>query len=210
MPSWPSSNKAVTTALDSQNDDPNLARPEIKKNVDNVNDIIDFINDTSLADGDILQYVNANTRFENKTLASAGIEKTVLLTLATNTGQGSVNFYRFRELSDPYNLATIDSDGKLLLATGTYTIQGGAMIDQGNYDSHPFFTKDGSASEVLTHKQSGVDTFVTNNENYVIPLQKFVVTSATHTYFIRFDSSSISTPFEPTHDDVIFKITKIS
>ena len=75
MPSWPSSNKAVTTALDSQNDDPNLARPEIKKNVDNVNDIIDFINPTSLADGDILQYVNANTRFENKTLASAGIAK---------------------------------------------------------------------------------------------------------------------------------------
>ena len=149
MPSWPSSNKAVTTALDSQNDDPNQARPEIKKNVDNVNDIIDFINPTSLADGDILQYVNANTRFENKTLASAGIEKTVLLTLATNTGQGSVNFYRFSELSDPYNLATIDSDGKLLLATGTYTIQGGAMIDQRNYDSHPFFTKDGSASELI-------------------------------------------------------------
>lgn len=38
---WPTT-KATTTHLDDQTDDPNLARPQIKQNIDNVNDIIDF------------------------------------------------------------------------------------------------------------------------------------------------------------------------
>jgi hypothetical protein len=39
---WPSGNKANTTHLDAGSDKPSLARPEIKKNVDNVNTIIDY------------------------------------------------------------------------------------------------------------------------------------------------------------------------
>jgi hypothetical protein len=38
---WPTT-KATTDHLDNQADDPNQARPEIKKNIENVNDIIDF------------------------------------------------------------------------------------------------------------------------------------------------------------------------
>ncbi len=38
---WPTT-KATTTHLDDQTDNPNLARPEIKQNIENVNDIIDF------------------------------------------------------------------------------------------------------------------------------------------------------------------------
>jgi len=38
---WPTT-KATTLALDDSTDDPNVARPQIKQNIDNVNDIIDF------------------------------------------------------------------------------------------------------------------------------------------------------------------------
>ena len=39
---WPTT-QATTTHLDSETDDPNQARPEIKLNIENVNSIIDFI-----------------------------------------------------------------------------------------------------------------------------------------------------------------------
>ena len=38
---WPTT-KATTDHLDNQTDDPNQARPQIKQNIENVNDIIDF------------------------------------------------------------------------------------------------------------------------------------------------------------------------
>lgn len=210
MATWPST-KATTTHLSDGTDDPNQARPQISQNIDNVNSIIDFIVPTSLADGDILQYNDSTARFENKTLAASGLNKTVYLSLLTNAGQGNVNHYRFTELSDPYGISTLGvSDGKLRLETGTYTIEAGGMQDGGNYDSNPFFTADGTAAEVLTHKTGGTDTVGTNAENYVIPMQKFVVTSATTDYFLRFDNSNTYEVFEPNHDKVVFKITKIS
>ena len=176
---WPTT-KATTTHLDSETDDPNQARPDIKLNIENVNSIIDFIEPT-------------------------GVEQRVYLSLLSNSAQGSVNFYRFNELSDPYSLSTISS-GKLRLATGTYTIEGSLMIDGGNYDSNPFFTGD-TTYVAITVKPS--TTVGTSSETYMIPIQKFVVASATQDYFIQFDSSSTSDPFSnPT--DVVFKITKIS
>lgn len=45
MTTWPSGTKASTANLDAGTDKPRLARPDIKQNVDNVNDIIDFFND---------------------------------------------------------------------------------------------------------------------------------------------------------------------
>ena len=178
---WPTT-KATTTHLDAETDDPNQARPQIKQNIDNVNSIIDFIEPT-------------------------GVEQRLYLSLLSNAAQGSVNFYRFSELSDPYSLATISS-GKLRLATGTYTIEGSLMIDSSNHDSNPFFT--GATTYVaFTRKSTSGATIGTSLENYMIPIQKFVVASATQDYFIQFDSSSTSDPFSnPT--DVVFKITKIS
>jgi len=44
MTTWPSGTKAGTSNLDSGTDKPRLARPDIKQNVDNVNDIIDYFN----------------------------------------------------------------------------------------------------------------------------------------------------------------------
>jgi len=207
MATWPNT-KATTSHLSDGTDDPNQARPQISQNIDNVNSIIDFIEPSSLAQGDILQYDSSDARFENKTLAQAGLEKRVYLSLLSNSGQGSVNFYRFNELSDAYGISTITGAGKLNLATGTYTVEASLMIDGGNYDSNPFLT--GHAVYVaFTRKSTAGATVGTSAENYMIPIQKFVVSSATQDYFIQFDSSSTSDPFSnPT--DVIFKITKIS
>jgi len=60
MTTWPSGTKASTENLDSGTDKPRLARTDIKQNVDNVNDIVDYFNIASAADGDILVY-NSNT-----------------------------------------------------------------------------------------------------------------------------------------------------
>tara|TARA_R110000796_G_scaffold43877_1_gene107516 strand:+ start:689 stop:1300 length:612 start_codon:yes stop_codon:yes gene_type:complete len=201
---WPTT-KATTTSLDDSTDDPNVARVQILQNVNNVNNIIDFIVPSSLATNDVLQW--NGSAFVNKTLDQLGVSKTVYLSLLSNSAQGSVNFYRFNELSDPYSLATLSS-GKLRLATGTYTVEASLMIDASNHDSNPFFT--GPTTYVAaTRKSTSGATIGTSLENYMIPIQKFVVANATQDYFIQFDSSSTSDPFSnPT--DVVFKITKIS
>jgi hypothetical protein len=206
MATWPST-KATTTHLSDGTDDPNQARPQISQNIDNVNSIIDYFTVSTPAEGDILQYDSVDARWENKSIASSGLQKVVYLSLLSNSDQGSVNFYRFNELSDPYGIATFSS-GKLRLETGTYTVEASLMIDAGNYDSNPFLT--GHTTYVaLTRKSTLGATIGTSGENYMIPIQKFVVSSATQDYFIQFDSSSTSDPFSnPT--DVIFKITKIS
>ena len=49
MTTWPSSNKGSTAHTDSDNDKPRLARPEINKNISNVNDIIDYFNVEGIA-----------------------------------------------------------------------------------------------------------------------------------------------------------------
>ena len=205
MATWPSS-KATTTHLDNSADDPNQARVDIKLNVENVNKIIDYFTVSTPAEGDILQYDTSDARWENKSLANSGLQKVVYLSLLSNSGQGSVNFYRFNELSDPYSISTITGAGKLNLATGTYTVEASLMRDGGNHDSNPFLT---GHTTYVTNTVKPSTTIGVGGESYFIPMQKFVVSSATQDYFIQFDSSSTSDPFSnPT--DVIFKITKIS
>ena len=64
MTTWPSGTKASTSNLDSGTDKPRLARADIKNNVDNVNDIIDYFNVSSAADGDILVYNSSTAKIE--------------------------------------------------------------------------------------------------------------------------------------------------
>ena len=67
MTTWPSGTKASTANLDSGTDKPRLARVDIKQNVDNVNDIVDFFDGSSPADGDIFVYNSSNAKFEKNT-----------------------------------------------------------------------------------------------------------------------------------------------
>jgi len=72
MTTWPTT-KATTTYLDQGTDSPRLARPELKQNVDNVNDIIDMFNISSPTNNQILKYSTAAGRFELATDTSTGI-----------------------------------------------------------------------------------------------------------------------------------------
>ena len=61
MATWPKNNKASTQYVDEDTDLIGNSRPDLKKTIDNVNDIIDTFDlggDSSgqIADGDILQY----------------------------------------------------------------------------------------------------------------------------------------------------------
>lgn len=61
---WPTT-KAGTTNVDEGKDSIRLARPDIKQNIDNTNDIIDTFSITSPSDGDILEYNSSTSKFEN-------------------------------------------------------------------------------------------------------------------------------------------------
>ena len=67
MTTWPTANKGSTAHTDSDDDKPRLARPEINKNISNVNDILDFFEGGSPADGDIFVYNSSNAKFEKNT-----------------------------------------------------------------------------------------------------------------------------------------------
>jgi|DEB0MinimDraft_10_1074344.scaffolds.fasta_scaffold25023_2 hypothetical protein len=64
MTTWPSGTKASTANLDAGSDKPRLARPDIKQNVDNVNDIIDYFNVSSATDGQMLVYNSSTQKIE--------------------------------------------------------------------------------------------------------------------------------------------------
>ncbi len=97
MTTWPSGSKASTANLDSGTDKPRLARPDIKQNVDNVNDIIDIFNIASPQNKQFLKYNSSNSRFE-------------LTTILDTDGL---------EISDNVISATRSNDNIVLKASGT-------------------------------------------------------------------------------------------
>jgi hypothetical protein len=203
---WPTT-KATTTSLDSGTDDPNLARPEIKQNVENVNDIIDFLNLTSLTDKDILQYNASNGTFDNITLGNAGLQKQALITLTATTYffSSAYKYYGLTETSDPYGLISINSNGKIRFSeTGNYLFEATVMIDSGNYDSHPYFGTYGGG--VCFAQKTG--WLGSSNEVYHFPMQKFLASDTTTDHMIIVDTSNVDEPLSlPTN--VVLKLTKI-
>ena len=75
MTTWPSGTKASTANLDSGTDKPRLARPDIKQNVDNVNDIIDFFNGggSLTVTGDQLTFTKGYAETINTLTSATGI-----------------------------------------------------------------------------------------------------------------------------------------
>ena len=64
---WPSaSDKAATTTTDAAGDLISAARPDINSTIVNVNNIIDFIDTDSIANGDILVYNSSSGALERK------------------------------------------------------------------------------------------------------------------------------------------------
>ena len=210
---WPTT-PATTTHLDAGTDDPGLARPQIKQNVDNVNAIIDEFGDvniTSPTDGQLLQYNASNSRWENADASTGGgggdSNMIVLGFNGTNalSDEGAPDrYYYFTELVDGGDNATINSDGELLLATGTYLLMDATIFgDGGNYDSRPEFYNENTNTQIANTTESS-----TNNWEFP-ELVKFSVTSTGHRHILRYDSSVTNTPITNITDDVII-LLKIS
>lgn len=67
MTTWPSGTKASTANVDAGTDRPRLARVDIKQNIDNVNDIIDYFNVSSISDGQFLRYDSGTAKIQPTT-----------------------------------------------------------------------------------------------------------------------------------------------
>ena len=216
---WPTT-KATTTHLDAGTDDPGLARPQIKQNVDNVNSIIDEFGDVSIttpADGEVLTYVSANSRWENAAASGGGGGGGSVVYLGFNgsitTDGGSNSFYHFTELADTDNLATVTS-GIANFATGTYIVDLSIMYDTAsNVESNPVWrlrTGAGVGTDLFKPvKEVATVNFSSNRDIYQWGMFKFTVTSASADYILRFSTTTSTDPIDNITDCVV-KLTKIS
>ena len=108
---WPTT-KATTTHLDDGTDNPNLARPEIKQNIDNVNDIIDFFPSGIIPVGNQIVILELGNDAPNPIVGSGTEYNTIT------------------EHYDGGNLCTISSVGLgsvFVLASGTYLMNCNAV-----------------------------------------------------------------------------------
>ena len=139
---WPTT-RATTTALDQGSDNPNLARPQIKQNVDNVNAIIDEFGDVAIttpADGEVLTYVSANSRWENAAASGGGggsVGSVAYYQCSTAPATGSPKA-GFTELADGDNIATLSGTNNVDITpvSGTYVVTAHGVRDNTNTNSN--------------------------------------------------------------------------
>jgi len=218
---WPTVD-ATTTHLDAGTDDPNLARPQIKLNIENANAIKNEFGSvaiTSPTDTQVLAYNGANARWENAdaTGGGGGGESVVYLGFSgtVDTDGGSFAYYEFTELADSNNLATITGDGELNLATGTYIADLSVMYDTAtNVEGDPRWrlrTGVGSGSNVFGPVKFVANEVLSpgNKDTYLWGMHKFTVSSATADYILRFKTDVSANPIDNITDCVV-KLIKIS
>ena len=126
---WPTTD-ATTTHLDAGTDDPNLARPQIKLNIENANGMANEFGDvniTSPTDGQVLAYNTANSRWQNAdaTGGGGGGGSTVILK-CDGVPASSGDTFSFAESFDPDSVCTISS-GNFVLSSGDYYINAGGV-----------------------------------------------------------------------------------
>lgn len=160
MTTWPSGTKASTANLDSGTDKPRLARLDIKQNVDNVNDIVDFFDGSSPADGDIFVYNSSNAKFEKNTSNTkfTKIVQTPKETInAISANSGSVNV---DATAAPVHTMTLTDNTTYTftnMTAGTSTL---LIIKINAADKTATFTSDGST---LVKFSGGAPTLTTSS-----------------------------------------------
>jgi hypothetical protein len=138
---WPTT-KATTTHLDAGTDDPNQARPQIKQNIDNVNDIIDFFPSGVIDIG-------------NQTVVLQLGDDGNLPTLGSGTEYNTIT-----EHYDGGNLCTIGSvslGSTFVLASGTYLMNCNAVYHDSDTQSVNVLNVTG-ASTIATGKVNEIGT----------------------------------------------------
>ena len=164
MPTWPSGSKASTTNVDQPNDLIRLARPDIKQNIDNVNDIIDTFNIATPNNNDTLQY-NSTTGVWDSV---AGFTKATAVI-------DSFNLSLSASLTDYSGGFTIVGTQNAGITTGTsggkstLTIPAGTWIHEiietqiyGTYGSGPFANLTAKWNDINSDSAGDLTIFTTN------------------------------------------------
>lgn len=121
MVTWPSGSKASTEHLDSGSDKPRLARPDIKQNIDNTNDIIDMFNITSPQDNQFLAYDQGTARFELQTFLFQEASFQIRRQELDDTDSG-IKPFPLEGKIDPFNIITAFDDYRFTVGAGTYEV----------------------------------------------------------------------------------------
>ena len=133
---WPSGTKAGTTNVDAGTDLIANARPDIKQNIDNVNEIIDHLNISSPSDGDVLKYSSSSGKWEQVQASTLGTQVAVLDVLAPNLDENTtvgvdsaaaLLTAQVTENKDPGGFVSISGDSanayEITLDAGSYMIE---------------------------------------------------------------------------------------
>lgn len=146
---WPSGTKAGTTNVDAGTDLIANARPDIKQNIDNVNEIIDHLNISSPSDGDVLQYSSSSGKWEQVQATTLGTQVAVLDVLAPNLDENTtvgvdsaaaLLTAQVTENKDPGGFVSISGDSanayEITLSAGSYMIEllAGSLVSALSYD----------------------------------------------------------------------------
>lgn len=123
---WPSGTKASTNNVDAGTDLLSLARPDIKQNIDNVNDIIDHLNISSPNDGDLLQYSSSTGKWEQVASGTVGVT-TASITVNNDelftSGSTETYFADYAINSDTTSIISApDSAGTVTITSGKYQV----------------------------------------------------------------------------------------
>lgn len=165
---WPgASDKAATTTTDAAGDLISAARPDINSTIVNVNNIIDFIDTDSIANGDILVYNSSSGALERKDNNAVTDESqtytraqvfglTALTDAATISWDVSQNQVAQVELSDNRTLGAPSNQ----VAGGTYIL----IVTQDSVGSHTLtfnsvYKFPGGADPTLTTDAGAKDVF---------------------------------------------------
>ena len=146
---WPSGTKAGTTNVDAGTDLIANARPDIKQNIDNVNEIIDHLNISSPSDGDVLKYSSSSGKWEQVQASTLGTQVAVLDVLAPNLDENAtvgvdsaaaLLTAQVTENKDPGGFVSISGDSanayEITLSAGSYMIEllAGSLTSALSYD----------------------------------------------------------------------------
>jgi len=179
---WPTT-KANNAHLDASTDDPNLARPELKQNMDNVNDIIDFFPSglTPLA------------------------SQLVVLEMSGGSLVGGYNV--ITEHSDTgSNTAITDSSTKFTLTSGTWIMNHEIIINTPDTDPVELYN-DTAGSNVV---QSLAIEIGTSNTSIQMGLNNTVFTSnGSDKFAFKYGTYTPSNSADP-RDGLRIKFTKIA
>jgi hypothetical protein len=138
---WPTTN-ATTTALDSGTDDPNIARPQIKLNIENANAMADefgTVDISSPQNEQVLRYNSSSSKWENATIStgagSVGSVAYYSCSTAPATGSSSAGF---TELADGDSIATLSGTNNIEFTpvSGTYVVLISGLRDNTNVNSN--------------------------------------------------------------------------